>query len=128
MTSIYIGIAGILGALVRYGLSFEWNPGSPDTFPWGTLICNYSGCLLLSFLANAHFIKLHFQLRIAITTGFIGAFTTFSSFSFETFAMLHAGHSRLALLYMMVSLWGGLLCVWAGSRIAVLGALKGAAE
>lgn len=118
MTSIYMGIAGILGALTRYAFSMIWNPSAPNEFPWGTLICNYTGCLLLSFIAFSKVIRLPAKLRLAISTGFIGAFTTFSTLSYETFAMLHTGHSLLALAYVLVSLWGGLIFTWIGSRVA----------
>jgi CrcB protein len=119
MTSIYIGIAGVLGALTRYACTLLWNPAAPDKFPWGTLFCNLSGCLLLSFIAYSTINQIPAQLRLAITTGFIGAFTTFSSLSFETFAMIDAGHVGLAVIYIMGSLWGGLFFVWLGNRIAL---------
>jgi CrcB protein len=118
MTSIYIGIAGVLGALTRYACALLWNPASPEKFPWGTLFCNFSGCLLFSFIAFSTFNQLPAQLRLVITTGFIGAFTTFSSLNFEAFAMIDTGHVWLAVIYIMTSLWGGLLFAWLGNRIA----------
>jgi CrcB protein len=119
MTSIYIGIAGVLGALTRYACTLLWNPASPEKFPWGTLFCNFSGCLLISFIAFSTFNQLPAQLRLVVTTGFIGAFTTFSSLSFEAFAMIDTGHVWLAVIYIMTSLWGGLLFAWLGNRIAL---------
>jgi CrcB protein len=126
MTSIYIGIAGVMGALLRYACTLLWNPSAPDEFPWGTLLCNFFGCLLLSFIAFSTFNRLRAQLRLAITTGFIGSFTTFSTLSFEVFAMLDAGHVRLAVVYMLASLWGGLLFAWLGNRLAFARPLGGA--
>jgi fluoride exporter len=119
MATLYIGIAGVLGAWTRYACTLLWNPASPEKFPWGTLFCNLSGCLLISFIAFSKFKRIPAGLRLAITTGFIGAFTTFSSLSFETFAMLNAGHVWLAVLYIMGSLWGGLFFAWLGNRIAL---------
>jgi CrcB protein len=119
MAALYIGIAGVLGAWTRYACSLLWNPASPEKFPWGTLFCNLSGCLLISFIAYSTFKQVSAGLRLTITTGFIGSYTTFSSFSFETFAMLDAGHVWLAVIYIMGSLWGGLLFAWLGYRIAL---------
>jgi CrcB protein len=119
MTSIYIGIAGVLGALTRYACTLLWNPASPEKFPWGTLFCNLSGCLLISFIAFSTLNQLPAGLRLAITTGFIGAFTTFSSLSFEAFAMIDAGHVWLAVMYIMGSLWGGLFFALLGNRLAL---------
>jgi CrcB protein len=124
MTSIYIGIAGALGALTRYACTILWNPASSEKFPWGTLACNLFGCLLLSLIAFSTLNRLPAHLRLAITTGFIGAFTTFSSLSFEAFAMMDTGHVRLAVIYMLASLWGGLLFAWLGNRIAALARLS----
>ncbi|NEW05408.1 fluoride efflux transporter CrcB [Paenibacillus sp. SYP-B3998] len=115
---LYIGFAGIFGALARYGLSLAWNPASPMAFPWGTLFCNFAGCLLLGFLAFAEGLAIPIRIRAAITTGFIGSFTTFSTFSYETFTMLKHGHLLLAALYVGGSLWGGLGFTWVGIRIA----------
>ncbi|MFD0697218.1 fluoride efflux transporter CrcB [Paenibacillus sp. GCM10027628] len=117
MTIVYIGVAGIFGALARYMLSLAWNPASPSAFPWGTLICNFLGCLLLGFLAFADWLPLPLKLRSALTTGFIGSFTTFSTFSYETVSMLKLGHFFLAALYIGGSLWGGLAFTWLGIRL-----------
>jgi CrcB protein len=126
MTSIYIGIAGVLGALTRYACTLLWNPATPGKFPWGTLFCNLSGCLLISFIAFSMFNQIPAQLRLAITTGFIGSFTTFSSLSFEAFAMIDTGHVWIAVMYIMVSLWGGLFFAWLGNRLALARSSGGA--
>jgi CrcB protein len=125
MTSVYIGIAGALGALTRYAFSMLWNSTSPNVFPWGTLFCNLAGCLLLSFLAHSVLIRLPEQLRLAVTTGYIGSFTTFSALSFETFSMIDSGHTFLAIIYMLASLSGGLLFAWLGSRVAIMRPARG---
>ncbi|SDM93886.1 CrcB protein [Paenibacillus sp. yr247] len=114
---IYIGIAGILGALARFGLSILWNPNTAAVFPWGTLFCNLAGCLLLGFIMFAYKLNIPTRLQLPITTGFIGSFTTFSTFSYETVNMLNQGHLILAALYVLGSLWGGLGFTWIGVRI-----------
>lgn len=114
---LYIGIAGILGALARYGLSLLWNPAPSAMIPWGTVICNLAGCLLLGYLAFTDRLPIPVKLQVPITTGFIGSFTTFSTFSFETVDMLKHGHLLLALTYVLGSLWAGLGLTWAGARL-----------
>jgi CrcB protein len=125
MTSVYIGIAGALGALTRYAFSLLWNSTAPMVLPWGTLFCNLAGCFLLSFLAHSMLNRWPEQLRLAVTTGFIGSFTTFSALSFESFSMIDSGHTFLALIYMLASLLGGLLFAWLGSRVAIIPPAKG---
>ncbi|MBD0379292.1 fluoride efflux transporter CrcB [Paenibacillus sedimenti] len=117
MNMLYIGVAGIFGALARYALSLAWNSASPTAFPWGTLLCNFFGCLLLGFLAFAEWLHIPDKLRIALTTGFIGSFTTFSTFSYETIGMLKQGHLLLAAIYVCGSLSGGLVFTWIGMRL-----------
>lgn len=114
---LYVGLAGILGALVRFGLSTLWNPNTSDGFPWGTLFCNLAGCLLLGFITFTKKLPISAGLRLAITTGFIGSFTTFSAFSYETVNMLNHGQLILAVLYVLGSLWGGLGFTWLGIRL-----------
>lgn len=115
---LYIGIAGIFGALARFGISLIWNPVSPALFPWGTLICNLAGCFLLGYLAYTKGSLLPVKLQLPVTTGFIGSFTTFSTFSYETIAMVKHGYWLLAFLYVFVSLWAGLGLTWLGVRLA----------
>ncbi|KRF32065.1 fluoride efflux transporter CrcB [Paenibacillus sp. Soil787] len=120
---LYIGLAGILGAIARFGLSVLWNPKTASVFPWGTFICNLIGCLILGFITFAPKLRIPARFRLPITTGFIGSFTTFSTFSYESMSMLNQGHMVLAALYVMGSLWGGLGTTWMGVRIgeSVLG-------
>ncbi|KQX64619.1 fluoride efflux transporter CrcB [Paenibacillus sp. Root444D2] len=114
---LYIGLAGILGAIARFGLSSLWNPTTASVFPWGTFFCNLTGCLILGFITFAEKLPIPTKLRLPITTGFIGSFTTFSTFSYETMSMLNHGHMILAALYVLGSLWGGLGAAWLGVHI-----------
>ncbi|TXK85847.1 fluoride efflux transporter CrcB [Paenibacillus sp. N3.4] len=113
---LYVGLAGICGALARYGLSVLWNPSTSSVFPWGTLFCNFAGCLFIGFLAFAKELRIPANLRLTLTTGFIGSFTTFSTFSYETVNMLRTDHFGLAAVYVLGSLWGGLAFTWLGAR------------
>ncbi|ALS21506.1 FluC/FEX family fluoride channel [Paenibacillus naphthalenovorans] len=127
MTAVYIGLAGVAGALARYGMSLALNHGNSH-FPWGTLLCNLAGCLLLGRFAYSVRLGRYPRIRAAVTTGFIGSFTTFSALSWEFFELLGHGQYASTAVYFLISLWGGLLCVHLGRRSHVLFAKRGSAE
>ena len=90
---LFLVIAGGLGTLGRYGLSGLAQRLLGDAFPFGTLLVNFLGSLLIGFIMqlglNSDLIPRSF--RIAITLGFLGAFTTFSTFSYETVKYIEDG-------------------------------------
>jgi len=97
---LLVGVAGFLGAISRYlvgGWVYRLLPG---TFPFGTLAVNVIGSMLLGavFQLGTERAVLSPEMRIAIGTGFLGAFTTFSSFSLETTNLLKEGSLLLATL------------------------------
>lgn len=116
-----IGVFGMIGALLRYvaGLLFpaSWFWG----FPLGTLLVNLLGCFLLSWFTvwSVYVFPLPSWLCTGIGTGMIGSFTTFSAFSVEVVKMIHSGLWKMALFYVLLSLWGGLLLAWCGSLLAI---------
>lgn len=122
MNTLIVGIGGILGALARYGLSLAFNPSSSSQFPWGTLLCNFAGCLLLGWIASLAENLIPPRLKLGLTTGFIGAFTTFSTFSIETVKLLKTGMPVLAAVYVLTSLLGGLALTWLGTKLAEMAA------
>jgi CrcB protein len=111
-----IAIAGALGALARYGLEGVVSRRLPTAFPWGTLAVNVSGALALGFLFTLTTERLLVApwLRSALAIGFLGAYTTFSTFSLETFRLLEDGARGLALLNAAASVALGLVAVYAG--------------
>jgi len=113
-------VFGSAGTLARYALQGLVQYRVGPTFPTGTLTVNLAGCFLLGGVAQ--FALQHLTIppdwRIGITIGFFGAFTTFSSFSWETVKMLEDGDWGRAVAYVAVSVVGGLLAVLAGIRLA----------
>ena len=117
MKVIWIGVAGFFGAITRYGVE-GWVPSrTRGAFPWGTLVVNTTGCFLLGFvfaLLTERFLP-HPTVRIALTIGFLGAYTTFSTFAFETMRLAEDGALALAAGNMAASLGAGMLAVYAGT-------------
>ncbi len=119
---LFIGIAGLVGTLARYGLSGIIARRFGETFPTGTLVVNVSGCFLagvLVYLLQERFM-VNPEIRIAAMIGFLGGFTTFSSYGLQTFTLLQDGEFAFAALNVIASNVLGLLTVWAGYTLAKL--------
>ncbi|GIP46490.1 fluoride efflux transporter CrcB [Paenibacillus sp. DXFW5] len=116
--TVIVGLGGILGTLLRYYLG-QWistrSAHQGSLFPWGTWVINLSGSLLLGILAG-----LHTQHSIPawswlmLGTGFCGAYTTFSTFGYETITLIGKGYKRQAVLYVLSSALLGVACAWLG--------------
>lgn len=116
---IIVGIAGIIGALLRYYLGLWVHNWWEYSFPFATLITNYIGCFALgwftTWVARSKFPS---RVQTGIGTGLIGSFTTFSTFSVETVQLIQQHLLGIALLYVLLSLWGGLLMAHGGYYLA----------
>ncbi len=88
---LLIACAGGLGALARYGLSGVVQRAAGSDFPWGTTVVNVTGCLAFGLLWSWMGARLSIggEVRAIVLVGFMGAFTTFSTFAFETAQLLH---------------------------------------
>jgi fluoride exporter len=113
-------VFGALGTLARYAMQGLVQERTNSTFPSGTLAVNLLGCFLLGGIAEYALTHLAFppEWRIGITVGFFGAFTTFSTFSFETARMLQDSEWRRATIYVVASVIGGLAAIFSGMKIA----------
>ena len=113
-------VFGAIGTLARYGLQGIVQERAGSTFPYGTLVVNLVGCFLLGGVAQYGLTHLTIppEWRIGITVGFFGAFTTFSTFSWETVRLLQDGEWMHASIYILNSVASGLACVLFGMRIA----------
>lgn len=118
MVYFFVGIAGMLGAILRYliGLLLFTN----TLFPFATLIVNLIGSFLLAWLTTNLFKKLSISpaLKTAIGTGFIGSFTTFSTVSVETVELFENGKILMGVLYIFVSIVGGILMSRLGFKVS----------
>jgi fluoride exporter len=119
---LLIGLAGLVGTVGRYALSGVIARRFGETFPAGTLVVNIIGC----FLAGLLFYLLQERnlvsptARTVVMIGFLGGFTTFSSFGLQTFTLLRDGEFWFASLNIIGSNFLGLLMVWAGYTVGKL--------
>ncbi len=114
-----VGLAGAVGALSRYGLDGLISERFPGTFPLGTFVVNITGSFLLGllFVMLTERIAASPALRTSLTIGLLGAFTTFSTFSFETLRLIEDGALGVAALNVVSTLALGLLAVWGGMAV-----------
>lgn len=120
MLLIAIGFAGALGALARYGVSLAALRWLGEDFPYGTLFVNLTGCFLLGVIAEFTMedAGLAPQTRAILGTGFLGAFTTFSTFGVETYRAVQAGAWGVAASNVAINVIGGIVLVAAGIALA----------
>lgn len=107
MTWLLIGVGGAIGAPMRYVVdSAVSNRASRSVLPWGTIVINVCGSAILGTLVKLT--AAHSPLYAVAATGFCGAFTTFSTFTWETLALAEDGYGALAIANVAVSLILGL--------------------
>ena len=119
MRLIWVGVGGALGAVLRYWLDGVVSRWAPGAFPWGTFVINVSGCFAIGFLSTLLTGRIlpHPALRTALLVGFVGAYTTFSTFAYETQQLARGGAFALALANVAASVVAGLLAVWLGTAL-----------
>lgn len=117
---LLVAAGGAVGAVLRYLLAGWGQRLTTGTFPVGTLLVNLVGCFVIGYLAAvfAGPWLMRPELKVALLMGLLGGFTTFSTYAFETFALLADGRAVPALLNVLVSNVVGLLAVWVGYRLA----------
>jgi fluoride exporter len=111
-----VAVAGAAGALARYGIAVAVGVRA---FPWSTLGINVTGSFLLGLLVHTGIDRGWPETTtVPLAAGFLGAFTTYSTFSNETFELLRADRAGTAALYLTASIGGGLLAAAAGYALA----------
>src|SRR5262245_51612802 len=121
---LLVAAGGAVGSVLRYKISGLVLHHTTDwRFPAGTFVVNIAGCLAVGILAGlaAHADFFSPSMRLLLITGFLGGFTTFSAFGFETIYLLKRGDVTFAMANVVLSVAAGLLAVWLGMA---LGSLK----
>jgi CrcB protein len=113
---LYIAAGGAIGAVLRFGVSNGVYGVFGRSFPYGTLVVNVLGSLLIGLLSILFIERytLNPEVRAIFIIGILGAFTTFSTFSMETFNLLENGEFVKALLNILLSVTLCLIATWVG--------------
>jgi fluoride exporter len=115
-----VALGGAAGSVARFGLSTAAQTRWSGALPVGTLLVNVTGSVLLGFILRYALDTpaVSPEMRALLTTGFCGGYTTFSTFSYETVALIEDGDWRRAALYVLLSLAVSLAGVWLGMTLA----------
>ena len=119
---IIVAIGGAIGAVARYWLGGQIDTRWPMSFPLGTSFINLTGSFIIGFFMGlvSQRATLHPHWRLLIVAGFVGAYTTFSTFEYETLQLIEKGQAALALFYVTSSVLIGFIAVWFGTFAARL--------
>jgi CrcB protein len=116
----YIALGGALGSIARYSVGSMIASRLGTKFPYGTFVINITACVIIGF-SLTYLDKrtgLHSAWRFLVPIGFVGAYSTFSTYEWETLSTIRSGAFLLAALYVVSSLVLGLVAVWGGSALA----------
>ena len=123
-TTLMVGLGSALGGMARYGCSLWLARRLGETFPWGTFFVNVTGSFVIGFFftltAAGGRLLVPPDWRVFVTVGVCGGYTTFSSFSLQTLALVRAGEWLYAGLNVFGSLALCLVAVWLGAVCAAL--------
>lgn len=113
---VMVGIGGFLGAIARFWLGGYVGDRMGSRFPWGTFIINCSGSFVIGFIITLLAERTHWSpnWRYLIPVGFVGAYTTFSTFEYETLRAMQDGNFVIAALNVVLSVVLGFVAVWIG--------------
>ena len=117
---LLVGGGGFVGSVIRhYGGGFVFHAAGSPKFPISTLAVNVIGCFLIGLLSSAaeHYQLLNHQTRLLLITGFLGGFTTFSAFGYETYFLVRDNHPSWAIANVLLQMTLGLSAVWFGHRL-----------
>jgi CrcB protein len=115
-----IAFGGALGSVARYWVGSTIASRAGIRFPYGTLVVNLTACLVIGFTLTylGRRADLNPAWRFLVPIGFIGAYSTFSTYEWETLSTLRSGAFALGALYALGSLILGLVATWAGAALA----------
>ncbi len=115
-----VAIGGAFGAVLRYGLNQSFLANYLAPFPFHTFFINITGSFAIGFLLTffAEKFEINETITLALTVGFLGAYTTFSTFEFETLQLVREKNLFMAIFYVSLSFACGLIAVFGGVILA----------
>jgi CrcB protein len=119
--ALFVGVGGFIGSVLRYWVSgLVQQSANNSSFPFGTLVVNLTGCLVIGFLSQLAEARGVFtpETRAFVFVGILGGFTTFSTFGNESMNFLRDGESLSALWNIGAHVFFGLAAIWLGRSIA----------
>jgi fluoride exporter len=113
---VMVGVGGCVGSILRFWLGSYIGGKMGTRFPYGTFVINITGSFLIGFILAVLTVKTQWNpnWRYLIPIGFLGGYTTFSSFEYETLRTFQDGQLGLGLLYVGLSVCVGFVAVWGG--------------
>lgn len=119
MSVLIVALSGAMGAVARYQMYLLMQKQLDHSFPIPTLVINILGCFLIGMLMISveRAVPYNRHLFLIGATGFLGSFTTFSTFGFETFHLIRNNQMGHAVAYVSVSVIFGLVAIWAGRAL-----------
>jgi CrcB protein len=116
---VIVGLGGFIGSVARYFISAYFQQDISSVFPWGTFIVNITGCFLIGIVygLSERGEVLSLEIRLFLTVGLCGGFTTFSTFSNDAWMLLRQEEWFRFALYASLSLFSGLVAVYLGRLI-----------
>ena len=117
---VAVALGGVFGCCARYGVTQAVQLFYGKSFPLATLVINVSGCLAMGFLfyLTLERVSVSPSMRVAILTGVLGGFTTFSTFAMEALLLAEDGETGYAVSYILLSVFLGLGAAWLGAWCA----------
>jgi fluoride exporter len=120
LSLVWVALGGAIGSVLRYGVNLATPRFLGNDFPWATLTVNVVGSFLMGLLVAFLTEKFADQpdLRLFLTTGILGGFTTFSAFSLDVFGLMQRGENSVALVYVLASVALSILAVFGGFMVS----------
>jgi fluoride exporter len=120
LSFVWVALGGAIGSLLRFGVNLAAPRLMGQDFPWATLTVNVVGSFLIGLFTAVLAEKFADQpdLRLFLTTGVLGGFTTFSAFSLDVFGLMQRGENSLALIYALASVALSILAVFGGFMVS----------
>jgi CrcB protein len=116
MEYLFVAIGGTLGSLSRFFISSRISERYSGAYPLGTFIINLAGAFLLGVITA---IPVTFSIYAFAAIGFLGSFTTFSTFMVESFSLFQSGEKKNAILYLIISMMAGIASYMGGYYLII---------